>query len=110
MGDEPLNPYLPGRKFSSVFGYESQDIDTMDLYNQVTEKYDVYHIIITDPEGSGWRWLERDKETWGKVLDGQHLFDKKSDELPAVIRDIVTSHVDASGVGTVRVTEEGIAW
>lgn len=111
MGDEPLNPYIPGRDFDRVFGYGSQDVDTNDLYNQVTEKFDVYHIIITDPESQGMRWLTRDKETWGKLLDGQHLFDKKSDELPAVIRDIVTSHVDSgAGVGTVTVTEEGIAW
>lgn len=110
MGDEPLNPYLPGRAFRNVFGYDSQDIDTVDLYHQVTEKYDVYHIIITDRESAGLRWLTRDKETWGKLLDGQHLFDKTSDELPEVIHDIVTSHVDATGVSTVTVTEEGIAW
>ena len=111
MGDEPLNPYLPGKKFNHVFGYGSQDIDTVELYKQVTEKFDVYHIIITDYEGSGWRYLEQDKKTWGKLLDGQHLFDKNSNELPEVIHDIVLAHVDDSeGVGTVTVTEEGIAW
>ena len=111
MGDEPLNPYLPGRKFNHVFGYDSQDIDTVDLYKQVTEKFDVYHIIITDREGSAWRWLDQDKKTWGKLLDGQHLFDKKSDELPEVIHDIVLAHVDgAEDTSTVTITEEGIAW
>lgn len=111
MGDEPLNPYLPGRVFERVFGYSSQDVDTVELYKQVTEKFDVYHIIITDYEGSGWRYLEQDKKTWGKLLDSQHLFDKKSDELPEVIHDIVLAHVDDSdGVGTVSITEEGIAW
>lgn len=111
MGDEPLNPYLPGRKFNSVFGYGSQDIDTAELYKQVTEKFDVYHIIITDPESSGWRYLEQDKKTWGTLLDGQHLFNKKSNELPEVIHDIVLAHVDGDeGVSTVTVTEEGIAW
>lgn len=111
MGDEPLNPYLPGRKFNHVFGYESQDIDTVELYSQVTEKFDIYHIIITDREGSGWRYLDQDKKTWGKVLDGQHLFAKNSDELPEVIHDIVLTHVDdTENVGTVTYTEEGIAW
>lgn len=111
MGDEPLNPYLPGRVFNRVFGYDSQDIDTIELYKQVTEKFDVYHIIITDPESSGWRYLEHDKKTWGELLDGQHLFDKKSDELPEVIHDIVLAHVgDTGSVGTVTITEEGIAW
>lgn len=111
MGDEPLNPYLPGRDFNRVFGYDGQDVDTVDLYKQVTEKFDVYHIIITDRESSGWRWLERDKATWGTLLDGQHLFDKKSDELPEVIHDIVLAHVDDNeSVSTVTITEEGIAW
>ena len=111
MGDEPLNPYLPGRAFSNVFGYGGQDIDTVELYKQVTEKFDVYHIIITDPEGSGWHYLDRDKKSWGKLLDGQHLFAKNSDELPEVIHDIVVAHVDDTGnVSTVVSTEEGIAW
>lgn len=111
MGDEPLNPYLPGREFNRIFGYGGQDIDTAELYKQVSEKYDIYHIIITDRESSAWRYLERDKETWGKLLDGQHLFVKNSNELPEVIHDIVTAHVDGSeGVSTVTHTEEGISW
>lgn len=111
MGDEPLNPYLPGREFKRVLGYDGQDVDTVELYKQVTEKFDIYHIIITDPESSGRRYLERDKESWGKLLDGQHLFVKESNELPEVIHDIVTAHVDNSeGVITVTHTEEGIAW
>ena len=111
MGDEPLNPYLPGREFDRIFGYAGQDVNTTDLYEQVIEKFDVYHVIITDPEGSGWRYLERDKETWGKVLDGQHLFAKNSTELPEVIHDIVVNHAEDNTIkNTVTVTEEGIAW
>ena len=111
MGDEPLNPYLPGREFERILGYSSQDVNTVDLYKEVTEKFDVYHIIITDPESSGWRYLERDQKSWGAVLDGQHLFVKNSDELPDVIHDIVVAHVDGSEVvNTVTHTEEGISW
>ena len=111
MGDEPLNPYLPGREFKRVLGYDAQDVDTVELYKEVTEKFDIYHIIITDPESSGRRYLDRDKESWGKLLDGQHLFVKESNELPEVIHDIVTAHVDdTEGVITVTHTEEGIAW
>lgn len=111
MGDEPLNPYLPGNEFDRIFGYGGQSIDTEDLYKQVTEKFDVYHIIITDLEGSGWRFLERDKRTWGQLLDGQHLFAKNSDQLPDVIHDIVVAHADEVGfANTVSTAEEGIAW
>ena len=111
LGDEPLNPYLPGKEFNRVFGYSGQDINTVDLYQEVSEKFDIYHIIITDPECSGTWYMKRNKETWGKLLDGQHLFAKKSNELPEIIHDIVLAHVeDNENVSTVTVTEEGIAW
>lgn len=113
LGDEPLNPYLPGRQFDRVFGYASQDIDTVELYKDASEKFDIYHIIITDPESSGMRYLNRSKDAWGKVLDGQHLLVHNSDELPEVIHDIVTGHIEETTetvTNTVMHTEEGIAW
>lgn len=97
-----------------MFGYGGQDIDTIELYKDVSEKFDIYHIIITDPESSGTMYLRRSKESWGKVLDSQHLLVHKSDELPEVIHDIVVGHVDGSveteAINTVTRTEEGIAW
>lgn len=111
LGDEPLNPYLPGRDFNRVFGYSGQDIDTTTLYEQITEKYDIYHIVIADRETSARYYEKRIAESWGKLLDGQHLFTKLSDDLPEVIHDIVLAHVDgAESVNTVTITEEGIAW
>lgn len=111
LGDEPLNPYLPGRDFNRVFGYSAQDIDTATLYEQITEKYDIYHIVISDRETSAQYYEKRIAESWGKLLDGQHLFTKNSTELPEVIHDIVLAHVDgAESVNTVTITEEGIAW
>ena len=111
LGDEPLNPYLPGREFNRIFGYSGQDIDTADLYEQVIEKYDVYHIVISDIETSARYYEKRIAESWGKLLDGQHLFTKNSTELPEVIHDIVLTHVDgAENVSAVTITEEGIAW
>lgn len=109
LGDEPLNPYLPGSEFGRVFGYGGQDISTENLYEQVIEKYDIYHIIITDPQTSAKYYMKRIENSWGKFLDGQHLFSKNSNELPEVIHDIVVGHVDEN-VSTVTVTEEGIAW
>lgn len=111
LGDEPLNPYLPGREFKRIFGYDGQDVDTTDLYKQVIEKFDVYHIIITDRESSGWRYLDLDKKSWGKLLDGQHLFVKNSNELPEVIRDIVTSRANnTTNTNVMSSNKEGISW
>lgn len=108
MGDEPLNPYLPGNEFDRIFGHPGEDVDTKSLYKQVIEKFDVYHIIITDKESSGRYYLSRDKDTWGQVLDNEHLFIKESTELPDVIHQIVMNHND--GASTITTTQEGIAW
>ena len=111
MGDEPLNPYLPGKAFQNVFGHSGQDINTDELYEQVIEKYDVFHIIIDDDECSSKYYMEKNKSTWGKYLDGQHLFVRKSDDLPEVIHDIVMAHIDnVQNTNVINHTEEGISW
>ena len=110
-----MNPYLPGKEFNRIFGYSAQDVDTVDLYKQVIEKFDVYHIMITDPCSSGRRYLEKNRASWGKLLDGQHLFERDSSELPEVIHDIVVAHTNygytcVDNGNTVTYTEEGISW
>lgn len=117
LGDEPLNPYLPGRVLSEVTGDVVQDIDTKPLYEEVSEKYDIYHIVITDREASAlWRMDEIEK-TWGNVLDGQHLLKSESNNLPEVISDIVVGHTGNFATGGfinsdtgVTLTGEGIGW
>ena len=111
MGDEPLNPYLPGKAFRHVFGHSGQDINTDEIYEQVIEKYDVFHIIIDDDDCSSKYYMEKNKSTWGKYLDGQHLFVRNSDDLPEVIHDIVMAHIDNVGnTNVINHTEEGISW
>ena len=111
LGDEPLNPYLPGRALSETLGCSAQDIDTEDLYKKVIEKFDVYHIAITD-ESSYHYYKDNIKNTWGKLL-GQHLIIATSDELPQIIGDIVEEHEHNSYITSapvINVTEEGISW
>ena len=111
LGDEPLNPYLPGRALSETLGCSAQDIDTEDLYKKVIEKFDVYHIAITD-ESSYHYYKDNIKNTWGKLL-GQHLIIATSDELPKIIGDIVEEHEHNSymtSAPVINVTEEGISW
>lgn len=116
MGDEPINPYLPARELSKVLGYTVQgDVDTKELYKKVTEKYDVYHIIITDEESCGLKYLDRGKKAWSSYLDGQHLIVGESTKLPEFITDIVTNSIGdvdfvTSDPGVVEVDENGIGW
>ena len=107
MGDEPLNPYLPGRRLSEVLGASTQDIDTEVLYKEVCEKYDVYHIAITNNSCYD-RYKDEIKDSWGKLLN-QHLIIATSNELPKIISEIVAEH-ENNYSNTVTVTEEGISW
>lgn len=105
MGDEPLNPYLPGWKLAEVLGTPTQDVDTETLYKEVLEKFDVYHIAITN-ESSYTRYADKIKQTWGALL-GQHLLTGTSDQLPQLISQIIEDHENND---TVTITEEGIGW
>lgn len=96
MGDEPLNPYLSGRDFGPVIGDNLQDIDTKDLYEKVTEKFDVYHIAITDQDSSFRRYKDDINDTWGSLL-GQRLMCANSNELPEIISRIVDDSASKNG-------------
>lgn len=110
MGDEPLNPYLPGYALGKTLGCKTQDVDTKKLYEKVTEKFDVYHIAITNESCYDWH-KDGIEKTWRPLLK-QHFIIGTSDDLPKIIKDIVLDHenVITSDTGTVQVTEEGITW
>lgn len=53
MGDEPINPILYKSDIKSFTkDTPENDIKTLDLYDMVTEKFDVYHIAIYDRSSS----------------------------------------------------------
>ena len=100
MGDEPLNPYLPGYGLSSVLGAPKEDVDTKTLYKQVCEKFDVYHLAIDGPSSYHF-YKNQIADTWGKLL-GENFTVCKPEELPQIITAIVnqctyTTTVNAEG-------------
>ena len=111
IGDEPLNPYLPGRRLSEVLGCNTQDVDTNKLYKEVCEKFDVYHIAITNDSSYAYH-KDGIHSTWEPLLK-QHFIVGTSEELPKIISDIVKDHEGISFIEpttTVHNTEEGISW
>ena len=96
MGDELPNPYLPkaGRYcgLAEATGDKLQDdVLTEDLYKQVTEKFDVYHISIDDKESS-YSWNNRRNnldEHWTELI-GDHYSVANLDNLATRIVEIVT--------------------
>lgn len=120
LGDEPINPYLDtselidfvGRKnMSSVF---AKGIDTKELYDVVSKKYDVYHIFV-DHHGDIYDGVKESAiKSFREVLPDQHVVCRKVDDLADVITDIVLrAPHEASAEPTVstKVDENGcIDW
>lgn len=97
LGDEPLNPYLPRKDLNAATGDSVEaNIETKDLYNEAIEKFDIYHIVVTDG-GSSYHWHKNAIETsWPEYLDEDHLKYAKIDNLAEMVSEIITGHASSS--------------
>ena len=87
LGDEPLNPYLPGDRLEKITGDPVQgDVETDRLYHEAREKYDIFHIAIDDREDCYHRYSEGIARSFGLLL-GQRLRVSTLDRLPQTILD-----------------------
>ena len=95
MGDEPLNPYLPKDELEQVTGDKLQDdVNTKDLLEELKDKYDVYHICVK----SGCYPNQDDcKESFTKVLGGEHVIVSSVDDIHKKIVGIVKAFAEKSG-------------
>lgn len=109
MGDEPLNPYLPKSGVQGYFGDKNveADVETKTLYDEVTEKFDVYHLAIDDPHSCYEYYDARIDATWGKYLDGDHFKVVTLDNLAKTIIDIVVNAETDNAIGEESVAIEG---
>ncbi len=104
MGDELLNPALPKEVIQQVFGdVEQDDVDTQELYDKICEKYEVYHISITDKSTYSRRANKIDN-SWGQVI-GDHYKKSTCEDLSKTICEIVDD-----AIGTVNSNNEEISW
>lgn len=111
MGDERLNPYIPktGNRSSikNLIGDEVQaDIDTKDLYEEASAKYDIYHLHVDHRRE--WDLPEIDK-SWSAYLDDTHYRHVTLDNIANEIVDIINSSVNGNVV-TNNTNSEGISW
>ena len=108
LGDEPLNPYLPSYNLQQVIGGEiPNDIETTELYQQASEKFEIYHIAITDESSYHW-YKDNIEKTWRPLL-GDNLMIAESKQLPQLISAIVNNHSYTPAANPV-INEEGISW
>ena len=104
MGDERCNPWLPQNALERVTGDTLQgSIETKDLYKEVTEKFNVYHIQV---EHSSRIWdKEGIRKSWSFI--GDHYREANMDNIANEIVDIITCDKYES---VVVKDEEGISW
>lgn len=95
MGDEPLNPYLPRLELNEVLGSKAQaNVETKDLYKEVLDKFDVYHLAINDSDSS-YKWYKNYIEnTWGALLRDNYKA-VTLNELPQAIVACITNSKDS---------------
>lgn len=112
MGDEPMNPYLPRGPLEEVLGITLQgDVDTKELYKEVTDKFEVYHLGINDSRNSFRRWKDEIEATWKSLL-GQNYIETTCDDLYKTIADIIINYntIGTTVETSIEVGENGISW
>lgn len=115
MGDERLNPYIPttGRycSLAEVTGDGVQwNIETKDLYGEVSEKFNVYHLDVR--HGNRW-WDEAEIEkSFKEYLDDEHFRKVTTDSISDEIVDIVLNEAESNTESPVvaPLSSEGITW
>ena len=115
MGDEMLNPYLPYEKLAKIFGCQSNinlddDLNTNELFKLASQKFDIFHIGITDDDCQ-FKYHVRDiHDSWEKLL-GRNYREGDSKSLPQLISSIVDqAGQDAVTKETVGYGVKGIRW
>ena len=114
MGDELPNPYLPKEQLSRITGDTLQsDIDTKELYEEVCEKFDIYHISIDDSDSS-YKFFKRNYDIdleWRKYLEDNYKVSTLN-KLEETIVDIIINR-DKNKPSTVFLEEKGeskVSW
>lgn len=92
MGDEPLNPYLPKEPLEASLGVSNEkDIETKELYKEVTGKFEIYHLAVIDPRSNGARFEDKIMKSFGEYLDKEHLKKVNLNNITPTIINIVTA-------------------
>ena len=115
LGDEPMNPYLPADKLKDATGDPVQaDINTPELYEEASKKFDIYHIAVGDLANMYKHYAMEIAGTFGQLL-GDRLKVSSINELSGTIEDCIDDSLGTAdiipGVAAPNVNENGeISW
>lgn len=108
IGDEEINPYLPMNPLKRSIGEALQaDINTKDLYNEVKDKYEIYHLNVTSTS-TGNSGKEKNVESFAKIIGKQNVAnvttEKITDKIISIIKDF------AAKTDNIIVENKPISW
>ena len=104
LGDEPLNPYLPGGRLEQLTGDRLQgDVETRDLYRSALEKYEIFHVAVDDPGDCYRQYAGQIKSSFGPLLK-KRLRVSTLDKLPRTILECLEE------CGTCRETDRTVTF
>lgn len=114
LGDEQINPYLPKDGIQNYAGDTIQaDIETNDLYKEIYEKYDVYHISVNDTRSS-YRWNNQQDtvdKSWINVIGENHYHVSTLEDLADTIISIIFEHATTQNSSFIINTDaEEVSW
>lgn len=108
MGDENINPYIDANSYREITGVSVQgNIETVDLYEQVIEKFDVYHINVKHGQSD---WVNH--KAWKNTIGTDHYYSCEVKAVPQVIAQIVRDHETADYItgGDISNNTNAISW
>ena len=98
LGDEELNPYLLATRLNETTGSSEQNnIETKDLYKQVIEKFDVFHIAVDDPHNNYFYHKDGINDTFGQML-GNRLKISTINSLPQIIESCIDESIGDNSI------------
>jgi len=95
IGDELINPYIPVRgrscSFAAYMGDELQsDIDSRMLLNEVSDKYELYHLVADHSPAAHFR-VENNVNSFAEYIGANHVSVVTLETLADTIVNIVAS-------------------
>jgi hypothetical protein len=109
-GDEPMNPYLPARRLAQVTGDSLEaDVETPALYNDASEKFEIYHIAVNDASTCYKRYKEKIDNSFGQLL-GDRLKVATIDSLADKVIECIDDALNNSATGNTTTDSGFISW
>ena len=107
MDDEPLNPYLPADKLNcAVNGKAQADINTKALYEEASQKFDIFHIAIDGRDNCCQDYKDRIHSSFGALL-GQRLVVSTINDLVKTITECIDNALGEETSSTNMINENG---